>query len=170
MSKRKDSEDKPHLPAKRGRHRPGFRVACPRDSSSQRETTSGSKPRASGSTSRITTLALCASDHRLKAKHKERSHTPATATLPITTPPASSSEPGSWDEPGLPAQEDMVTVAPSESAEGAKPKRKRNNNAQVRDFSSMSLFLNLTYFHSQSCWSGYLLGMQLLTKSCDMMV
>lgn len=147
MSKRKDNE--PHPPAKCGRQRPNFRVACPRDSSSQREITSGSNPRASGSTSlgstsRITTLALRASDHRLKAKHKERSHTPATATLPttpLTSPPANSSEANSWNEAGLQAEDDIVPVGPS--AEGAQPKRKRNNNAQVGDFSSMSPFFKL---------------------------
>jgi hypothetical protein len=141
MPKRKDSEDEQQLPAKRSRHCPSFRVACPRDSSSQRETTLGSKSR--GSTSRITTLALDASDHRLKAKHKERNHTLATATLPTSTtlPPAHSSEDNAWNEAGLQAEDDLVADVPS--ADEPKPKRKRNNNAEVREFS-------ITFFSTYS--------------------
>jgi hypothetical protein len=129
MAKCKDS-DRPQNgllpPAKQGRSCPGFYVARPRDSLTQQAT-------AGSSTSCITTLSLGASGQCLKAKHKERSHTPAAtpATAPTLalTPWANSP-----NDDNLQAEDDHVIIVSSVGT--AKPKWKQNNNAQICGISS----------------------------------
>lgn len=133
MSKRKDNDEHNHeplQPAKRVRNRLGFRVSRPRASPAHQAT-------ASSSTSRITTLTLGASGRRLKAKHTERSHTPAAA--PHTAPPpALTPRANSPNDVNLQAEDDHVEVA--SSIDAVKPTRNRNNNAQVWDRSSSIFF------------------------------
>jgi hypothetical protein len=88
MGKRKDNDDSkanPQLPAKWVCPCTGFRAACSKDPPTQ-------QPVASSSSSHITTLTLGASGHCLKAKHKERSHTPPNP-LPSTTVVPDTQEP-----------------------------------------------------------------------------
>lgn len=155
MAKRKDDEDNSQQPPKR--LRPGFRVATARirdasnastfrdtlqasnsarpgdasGSSSSRNTSAASTSLSStsrSSVSRITTLAVGASNKRLKAKHTQRSYTPAQP------------EPADANlshEAGFQPPHEPVGATPSSAA---KPKRKRNNNAQVRDFIDLIVF------------------------------
>jgi hypothetical protein len=161
MAKRKDNEDESQPPSKRLRpslhvaavprneNRPGFRAACPRGASgasTSRNTSTASNSLDSTlrhSVSRITTLAFTASKNRLKAKHTQRSHTPAQPE------PA---EANLSDEAGLQPQHEAINAMPSTSdeaqlypeshtnantapsASAEKLKRQRNNNTRVRNF------------------------------------
>lgn len=122
MSKRKGSDDStdndPQPPSKRSQcNRAGFRVACTRDPPTRPATITTS-------TSRITTLALGTSGNRFRPKHRERSHTPA-APLPQNPTPASLPQASFPDDASLYTEDNSV------AADAAKPKRSRNNNAQV---------------------------------------
>ncbi|KIJ96214.1 hypothetical protein K443DRAFT_134179 [Laccaria amethystina LaAM-08-1] len=119
MSKHKGSDDSkndPQPPPNCIHNRPGFQVAHTRDPPTQQATITSSM-------SGITTLALGASGDRLKAKHRERSHTPA-APLPPTPTPASLLQTSFPDNISLHTEDNPAAT------DTAKPKRKHNNNAQ----------------------------------------
>ena len=164
MAKHKDDEDQPQPPSKRLRpsvrvaaarvtsvpsNRPGFRAARPRDASgasTSRNTSTASNSYDSTlhhSVSRITTLTISARNNWLKAKHIQRSHTPAQpepaevnlsdeAGLQPQHEPVNTM-PSTFDEAQLhPESHTNANTAPSASA--AKLDRKRNNNTRVCNF------------------------------------
>ena len=133
MSKRKGSDDSNNdqPPSKHSRNRAGFHVACTRDRPTRQATITTS-------TSRITTLALGTSGHCFRPKHRERSHTPA-APLPQNPTPASS------PQASFPNDASINTEDNSVDTDAAKPKRNRNNNAQVCNRQSVPIVV-LTSF------------------------